>query len=113
MKLPSLIKIGTQKFVIEERLPGDDGMLSDSCFGYTLEARSLIVIDQTLSDGKKQVVLIHELMHAMNIVFAGVSKPSKKDDYDAWEHHFIGVWEHAFLLMLRDNPELVKYLMEE
>jgi hypothetical protein len=47
------------------------------------------------------------------MVFDGIKKPGKKDDYDTWEHHFIGVFEAGLLAFLKDNPEVVEWLTKE
>jgi hypothetical protein len=47
------------------------------------------------------------------MVFEGPTKPSKSDDADTWEHHFIGVWESSLLLVLRENPDIVKWLISD
>ncbi len=111
MAIPNQVKIGPQIFNIVERLKSDDGMLNDDTFGYTLDLSNLIVIDQDLHVTKKQVTLLHEIMHACRMVFEGPSKPSKSDDADVWEHHFIGIWESSLLLVLRENPDIVKWLV--
>jgi hypothetical protein len=111
MVMPKQVKIGPQVFKIVERSKIDDGMLNDGSFGYTLDMANLIVVDADIHITKKQVTLLHEIMHACRMVFEGTSKPSKSDDADVWEHHFIGVWESSLLLVLRENPDIVKWLV--
>jgi hypothetical protein len=110
MAMPKQVKVGPQVFKIVERSKIDDGMLNDGSFGYTLDMANLIVVDADIHITKKQVTLLHEIMHACRMVFEGPTKPSKSDDADAWEHHFIGVWESSLLLVLRENPDIVKWL---
>lgn len=104
------IKIGPQVFRIEYRSPRDDGMLNDDNYGYTLDQGNLIVIASDLSEVKQKVTLIHEMLHASRMVFEGATTPKDKAEYDDWEHHFIGIFENAFLMILQDNPELIKWL---
>ncbi len=111
MSIPSSVKIGTQVFDIVLRDRKSDGMLNDATFGYTLDIENLIVIDSTLKLSKQRITLLHEILHAIHAVFDTSVKPTKKDDFDVWEHYFIGVYEEALLLVLRDNPELIKYLL--
>ncbi len=111
MSIPSSVKIGTQVFDIVLRDRKSDGMLNDATFGYTLDTENLIVIDSTLKLSKQRITLLHEILHAIHAVFDTSVKPTKKDDFDVWEHYFIGVYEEALLLVLRDNPELIKYLL--
>ena len=109
---PTKVKIGPQTFRIEFRNPTDDGMLSDGTQGYTLDQGNLIVIANTLSHSKQQVTVMHEILHAMRMIFEN-GMPSRKSDYDKWEHFFIGVYENSLLMMMRDNPDLLEWLINE
>jgi hypothetical protein len=111
MSIPKSVKIGTQVFDIVLRDRKSDGMLNDATFGYTLDTENLIVIDSSLKLSKQRITLLHEILHAIHAVFDTSVKPTKKDDFDVWEHYFIGVYEEALLLVMRDNPELIKYLL--
>ena len=103
----STVKIGPQVFKVEFRNTRTDGMLNDNTYGYTLDQGNLIVIASDVSKSKQQVTLVHEMLHAARMIFEGATTPNKKADHEQWEHHFIGRFENAFLLILRDNPELV------
>ena len=85
-------------------------MLNDGNLGYTLDTENLIVIDSSLTPTKIRSTFIHELLHAIRMVFSTSSKPRKSDDFETWEHYFIGVYEETLLIVLRDNPELLEYL---
>ena len=111
MPMPKKIRIGGHVFDIVERLKEEDGMLNDATLGYTLEAKTLIVIDKGLSESKKRQTLLHELLHACVMVFDTSVKPKKTDEFDTWEHYFIGIWEEPILMMLRDNPKLAEWLV--
>jgi hypothetical protein len=113
MEVPKKIKIGPQWYRVEQRKTGDDGMLSDASFAYTLAERNLIVLSVELADSNKRQVLIHEILHAIGNALGSSTKPSKSADYADWEHHFISVYESGLLMVLQDNPELVKYLVED
>jgi hypothetical protein len=104
------VKIGPQRFDIEERDPKHDGMLNDATMGYTLGTENLIIIDSSLKYSKQRTTLIQEILHAIHDVFDNTVKPTKKDDFEVWEHYFIGMYEEPLLLILRDNPDLVEYL---
>jgi Zn-dependent peptidase ImmA (M78 family) len=110
MKIPSKVRIGTQVFDIVLRSKQDDGMLNDSTMGYTLDMTNLIVIDSSLPLTRQRTTLVHELMHTFSFVFERTIKPTKKDDYEVWEHHFISVYEETWVMVLKDNPDLVEYL---
>lgn len=109
--LPNKVIIGVQTFDIIERSRTTDGMLHDGTYGYTVDEENLIVIDADLQKTKKQVTLLHEILHACIFVYGGNIKPKKSDDFDIWEHYFIGTYEHSLLGVLRDNEEIVKWLM--
>ncbi len=107
---PKEVKIGPQTFKIEFRDPQTDGMLNDNNYGYTLDLGNLIVIANNLSLSKQQVTLMHEILHAMRMIFEN-GMPKKKADFDEWEHFFIGVYENSFLMLMRDNPELMEWFV--
>lgn len=113
MKMPTSIKVGAQVFTIVERSKKEDGMLNDDSYAYTLDAKNLIVMDKDIPISKKQSTVFHELMHATRMVFENPIKPRKNMEYEEWEHHFIGIWEQSLLLVLRDNPDLVDWLLED
>jgi Zn-dependent peptidase ImmA (M78 family) len=110
--IPSQIKIGTQVFDVKLRDRKDDGMLNDSTFGYTLGTENLIIIDASLKFSKQRVTLVHEILHALFSVFDNSVKPTKKDDFEVWEHYFIGLYEEPLVMIIKDNPELLKYLSQ-
>jgi Zn-dependent peptidase ImmA (M78 family) len=110
--MPKQVKVGLQTFKIVEKTNLDDGMLSDGSYGYTLENQNLIVIDKNIPKSKKQVTVLHEVLHACRMSLEGPTRPKKSDDYETWEHHFIGIYENAVLMVMRDNPTLLKWLLE-
>lgn len=110
MKVPTQVKIGTQVFEVVLRNPKEDGMLSDGSYGYTMEGASLIVIDASISKRKQRTTFIHEMLHAIAFTFGSPTKPGKEAEYEDWEHHFIGIYEEALLVVLKENPEVAKYL---
>jgi Zn-dependent peptidase ImmA (M78 family) len=109
--VPKKITIGAQVFEVIQRSSKEDGMLNDGNYGYTLDVQNMIVLDEDLHETKKRVVLMHELLHASRMVFEPSTKPTEKDDYDAWEHHFINIFENSVIMMLKDNPKLVEWLL--
>lgn len=107
------VRVGAQVFRVIERSRRDDGMLSEGNLGYTLDDENLIVIEKSLSKSKKQVTLLHEILHAIRMERETPARPKKNDEYETWEHYFIGVYENGLLLVLRDNPELIEWLRED
>jgi Zn-dependent peptidase ImmA (M78 family) len=110
--IPKQVKVGLQTFKIVEKPALDDGMLNEGSYGYTLENQNLIVIDKNIPKSKKQVTVLHEVLHACRMSLEGPTRPKKSDDYETWEHHFIGIYENAVLMVMRDNPTLLKWLIE-
>ncbi len=113
MFTPKKIKIAGQTYSIEERDAKNDGLLNENNYGYTLDQGNLIVVDKSLALSKKQQTVLHEVMHAIRMVNEGQKKPNKKDDYEVWEHHFIGIFEADMLGFLKDNTEVVEWLTSE
>ena len=114
MSIPNRVKIGAQIFKIEERSVKQDGTLNDNSYGYTLDQGNLIVIDANIAFTKKQQTLLHEVIHALGMVHtSGMKQPGPKDEYEVWEHHFIGIWESPMLMFIKDNPEAVAWLQLE
>ena len=110
--MPTKIKIGTQVFTVVERHRFDDATLSDDNFAYVIDEGNIIVIDKSIHISKKRVTLFHEVMHAARMVWDNPIRP-KMEEFDEWEHYFIGIWENSLLLVLKENPQLVKWLMQK
>lgn len=108
---PSVVRIGIQDFQIVEHNSQDDPLLAEGNYGYTQDIRNIIVLDKDLPESKKRVTVWHEIMHACRFTFDG-SSPKKLSDYEDWEHHFIAVWENSLLMVLVDNPELTRWLLQ-
>lgn len=113
MMMPAKVRVGSQWFDVIERSRHDDGMLNDGTFGYTLDTENLIVIDSDIAHSRQQLTLWHELMHAARNIYDTSVMPKKSDSFDTWEHYFIGVWEESLLVLIRDNPELLEYLLSD
>jgi len=113
MPIPVRIRVGSQWFDVVERSRRDDGMLSEDSYGYTLDKENLIVIDSDIAPSRQQLTLWHELMHVARGVYDTSVIPKKNDNFDTWEHYFIGVWEESLLVLIRDNPELLAYLLSD
>ena len=109
MKLPSKLRIGAQTYKVEERPQATDGGLTDA-LAYTLVESNLIVLRKDLPEDRKRSLLIHESLHALVYSFNRQDRQDKNEDFDGWEHHFIGIVQEPLLMLLRDNPELVQYL---
>lgn len=119
MALPKKIKIGAQVWDIIERSRVNDGMIHDDAYGYTLQKTNTIVLDKDCPISRKRQTLLHELLHAIRYSSGNSGiKPNMEDvlPHDViitWEHYFIGMYEDTLLAVLRDNPMLVKFLLEK
>jgi Mlc titration factor MtfA (ptsG expression regulator) len=109
---PTSVKIGPQIFQIQYRNINDDGMLNDGAHGYTLDLGNVIVVANDIAVSKQKIVVMHEILHAMRMTFEN-GMPDKEADYEKWEHFFIGVYENSMVMFMRDNPEIVDWLMAE
>lgn len=112
MKLPKTVLVGSQPYSIVERDQESDGMLGES-YAYTLPDSNLIVMRRSLPDSRKRQILIHELMHALVFTFGRNDRVEKNESFDDWEHHFITLTNEPLLMLLRDNPDLVEFLLHE
>jgi len=112
-KLPDKVKIGPQYFTITQRNRNEDATLNDGSYGYTIDDGNIIVLDQGISKNKKQVTLLHEIMHSIRLINDAFPKPGKDDDFEAWEHFFIAMWESNLLMVLKDNPSLSDWLLDK
>lgn len=108
---PKSVRIGVQVFEIVEHNPKDDPLLAEGSLGYTQDSRNIIVLDKFQHETKKKVTVWHEIMHASRFTFEN-NRPKHKTEYEDWEHHFISVWENSLLMVLRDNPKLTKWLLD-
>jgi len=82
--IPKSVKIGAQTFDIFERTKKQDTFLAEGNYGYTRdEAYELPV------------------------------RPKDKASFDDWEHYFIGIYETSLLMIMKENPGLLKWLTKE
>jgi len=109
--IPKEIKIGTQIWLIEEHTSKEDGMLYEDNYGYTLERMNMIVVDKEASDTRKKQVIMHEVLHAIRFTFFTGTKMAPKLSFEDTEHYFIGMYEETLLMVLKDNPDLLNYLI--
>jgi Zn-dependent peptidase ImmA (M78 family) len=116
-KMPTSIKIGTQQWTVIQRSANVDDSLSSSAYGYTLDRSSTIVIDVDATPSRKRQTFLHELFHAIRFSMGSPITPISNDDEskttEAWEHYFIGMYEEGLLLTIRENPDILEYLLSE
>ncbi len=109
MTIPTHVKIGTHNWSVTEvkRKNQPDG----EHYGFTNDKDASITIDSEMPESIKRVTLVHEILHAIRFTFGGSYSPPKGTTYEEWEHYFIGMYEEPLTMVLRDNPELMKYLL--
>lgn len=110
MKLPREVLIGSQTYKIIERTESQDGMLAEA-YAYTLIESNLVVMRQNLPVERKRSILIHELMHAIIFTFGRSDRVEKNENFDDWEHHFVTLIQEPMVLLMRDNPDLVEFMV--
>jgi len=76
-----------------------------------MDSASLIVIDARRSKTKQRVTFVHEEVACHPYQFCGqVSQEKMLMLLKSGKHDFIGTYEEASLIVLKDNPEVAKYL---
>lgn len=111
MKIPKSVKIGSQVWEIHEE--SRKTAYDDEVYGFCKNKESVIVIDSNMPMSVKRVTLLHEILHAIRFTFGGSFTPAKSTTFGEWEHFWIGIFEEPLVMILRDNPELVKFLTDE
>lgn len=111
MKLPTQVKIGSQVWQISEQKRKHSA--DPEHYGFTVSKDLTIILDAEMPESIKRVTLFHELLHAVRFTFGGSFSPHKSTSFDDWEHYWIGLYEEPVVAMLRDNPDLVEYLLND
>lgn len=109
MRLPSEVKIGSQIWTITAQRRKHSA--APDHYGWTGDKDLSIVIDSEMPLSLQRTTLFHELLHAVRFTFGGSFNPGKNLPYDELEHYFIGLYEEPVVAMLRENPELVAFLV--
>lgn len=115
MALPKKIKLGSQTYAIHERTVNEDAGLADT-HAYTYTNGNFIVINKDLNPQLQRRYLMHELLHAIIFVFGQNDKADKDertDTHENLEHWFIYLTQEPLVMILRDNPTLVAFLLEK
>ena len=100
VKMPTTIRIGLHDYVVKRPTATEMGDDLGGCEANLLE----ITVKQRLKKSKAQEILTHEIMHACtHPSFIGVDKATDED--------FVTAVSPTWLQVLRDNPDLVAYLV--
>lgn len=111
MMLPKSVKVGSQVWEITEQKRKHNSEFIDGTYGFTIDKDNVIVLDADMSNSVRRVTLLHEVLHAIRFTFGGSHRPHKSTSYEDWEHYWIGLMEEPLILVLRDNPDLVSFLL--
>lgn len=101
MKLPKRLKIGFRDFLVQTRTTQE--MSEDRALGLCMVDRAVIFVDEALDPQQKAETLLHETLHA---VWHVMCLPPKLDEEKA-----VTGLPKGLAGVLRDNPELVKFLL--
>ena len=115
MALPKKIKIGSQTYAIYERAISEDAGLNDA-HAYTYTNGNFIVVNKDLTLQLQRRYLMHEILHAVIFIFGQNDKADKDERTDTnenLEHWFIYLVQEPLVMVLRDNPGLVSFLVGE
>jgi Zn-dependent peptidase ImmA (M78 family) len=113
MLLPKSVKVGSQIWEITEQKRKHNSEFIDGTYGFTIDKDNVIVLDADMSNSVRRVTLLHEVLHAIRFTFGGSHRPHKSTSYEDWEHYWIGLVEEPLILILRDNPDLVSFLLTD
>lgn len=100
-KLPDKIKINWRTYKI---LKKDTVRGGDNYIGTALQGLGEIEIKKDQEHGTERVTLLHEIFHCI-LYFAG-NELQKNED-------FMEMLSNNVYQVLKDNPELVRYLLDE
>lgn len=108
-KKPWPIKIAPYEYTVKHQRGFAQSSGAD---GATMESDELIILDNDIQGNYEKEVLLHEAMHAM------WGQTSLDRDYpdgppDSEGEKIIFTLAPRILALLRDNPELVKWLTEK
>lgn len=114
-QIPTSINIGTQTYAIYQRSVSEDAGLSDA-HAYTYTEGNFIVVNKELNPQLQRRYLMHEVLHALIFVFGQNDKSDKEERTDTnenLEHWFIYLIQEPLVMLLRDNPDLLDFILGE
>ena len=114
MEIPSKVKTYHTVWDIElvdkktmKKLAG-----ADDYAGLVRYTHEKIYLLETMATGLMKTTLLHEIMHACIFNNRGTVCPDD-NSFETWEHYFIGTLEYSLIDVLKNNPEIVTYLISE
>lgn len=117
--MPKTIRIGTVIFKVtddpDEWMRKEHEEQNKRMIGRTDTRETTIYICPNLSIEMKRTVLWHEVLHALCAVVMGMPRWSSKamgtTAFDR-EEFVVSAWEYPTLSVLRDNPSLADFLLD-
>lgn len=105
MALPKKLKVGPLTYKVEEKkdLRTSDG---DAAFGYHNYAIKTILIKKEIDEDVKDIVLLHEALHAL------MCSQEVELDYNK-EEHVVKNLTNGLASFIKDNPLYIKKLMRK
>lgn len=127
MSLPKSMRLLTQKIVVttepdlharfEDTSPksetdrdGDGEPHIHACYGVYSEAEQSITLDAGLHFERQRETLLHESLHAMLAV--GQLDALMAGSMEGFDEHLVSALAPILLSWMRDNPDVVVYLIE-
>lgn len=111
-RLPSSVRIGPVRYRITEDIndfhKSTHRLEAGEANGVCDNEQLLIVINPEVDPQYKRTILMHEIIHAC---FSVAGQP-RLDDQDANEERFIQSIDAWLVLVLRDNPRVLAYILE-
>lgn len=104
MKLPSKCKIGGVSFTIGNEHVSDP----DNYGGLNLHT-NYIFVNPKMGKEQQRLSLVHELLHVL-VNYSGAKSVAKLTAEQ--EEILVTVMEPMLLSLLRDNPQIIKFLQE-
>lgn len=114
--MPASVKVGALVFEVTDdendwiRIEHATQMKGN--YGYTTRLESRIYLNPSQSPSNLRLTLWHEVLHALHEGVMG--RPDWRHlgaTNEDREESVISAWEHPTLQVLRDNPDLVAYLL--
>lgn len=113
--MPSTVLIGSVTYLVtvdpDDWLRVEHETFIKGCYGHTNHYRATIYVDPKLTPDVQRQTLWHEVLHALAEAVMGSPDwrglGTEKDDR---EEAVVRIIESPTMLVLRDNPDLVKYL---
>jgi hypothetical protein len=111
MKVPKTVQIGPLLWRITTSLADYQAFAlseNDKALGFCRLEDLTIVIKPSIPTVLKQETLLHEVLHAIVATQGGVVPTAKGSEL---EEAFVSATSPMLLLVLRDNPDLVAFLL--